>query len=252
MESNRKLEGKIALVTGGSSGLGLATAARFIAEGAYVFVTARERGPLEAAALGLGPHACPICADVTDSGALDDMAARIRRDKGRLDILFANAGLAEFAALGEISAAHFDRIFGTNVRGLLFSVQAVLPLMPDGASIVLNASMVSIKGNPAYSVYSASKAAVRALARSWILDLRKRRIRVNVVSAGTVPTPAYEHFGLSGEQMAAFISAQSESIPLGRVGTPQDIARAVLFLASEESSYINGVELFVDGGMAQI
>jgi NAD(P)-dependent dehydrogenase (short-subunit alcohol dehydrogenase family) len=248
----RRLEGKIALVTGGSSGLGLATAARFIAEGAQVFITGRDRESLEAATRELGAQATPICADVTDSDALDGMVSRIRQSQGRLDILFANAGLAEFAALGEISEAHFDRIFGTNVRGLLFCVQKVLPLMPDGASIILNASMVSIKGNAAYSVYSASKAAVRSLARSWILDLRARRIRVNVVSAGTVPTPAYDRFGLTREQMAGFLAAQGESIPLGRVGRPEEVARAVAFLASEESSYINGVELFVDGGMAQI
>ncbi len=252
MESGRKLEKKIALVTGGSSGLGLAAAARFVAEGASVFISGRQREPLIAAARALGPNACPIVADVTDPAQLDEMAARIRRETGRVDVLFANAGLAECAALEEITEAHFDRIFGTNVRGLLFSVQKVLPLMSEGGSIILNASMVSIKGNAAYSVYSASKAAVRALARCWILDLRKRRIRVNVVSAGTVPTPAYDRFGLSREQLAEFLGAQSQSIPLGRVGTPEEVARAVLFLACEDSSYINGIELFVDGGMAQV
>lgn len=252
MARDGRLAGKVALVTGGSSGIGLATAERFIAEGASVFITGRRPELLERAARRLGPQARPIVADVSDPAALDRMADHVRHDAARLDILFANAGVAEFAALGEVTTDHFDRIFGTNVRGLVFSVQALLPLMPDGASIVLNASMVSIKGNPAYAIYSASKAAVRALARSWILDLRARRIRVNVVSAGTVPTPAYERFGLSSEQMARFLSKQGESIPLGRVGTPAEVANAVLFLASEDSGYINGIELFVDGGMAQI
>jgi NAD(P)-dependent dehydrogenase (short-subunit alcohol dehydrogenase family) len=176
----------------------------------------------------------------------------IREQAGRLDVLFANAGGGSLAPLGDITEEHFDKIFDTNVRGLLFTVQKALPLMGKGGSIVLNASITSIKGNPAFSVYSASKAAVRSFARTWTLDLKDRGIRVNAVSPGVVPTPAYDLLGLNKEQVKAFIDVQAQGIPLGRVGTPDEIAKAVVFLASDDSSFVNGIELFVDGGSAQI
>ena len=169
-----------------------------------------------------------------------------------MDVLFANAGIGEFSPLGSITEAHFDRTFDVNVKGTLFTVQKALPLMPPGSSIILNASIASVKGLPAFSVYAATKAALRSFTRSWIVDLKERRIRVNAVSPGTIPTPGYDSLGLTKEQMTGFLDAQSAATPLGRVGMPEEIAKAVLFLASDESSYINGIELFVDGGLAQI
>lgn len=167
-------------------------------------------------------------------------------------MLFANAGGGEIAPLGAITEEHFDKTFNTNVKGLLFTVQKALPLLPEGASIILNASITSIKGTPAFSVYSATKAAVRSFARNWTLDLKERHIRVNAISPGVVPTPGYDHLGLNDEQLQEFIDGQAVTIPLGRVGTPDEIAKAVVFLASDDSSFVNGIELFVDGGMAQI
>ncbi|MES2465375.1 MAG: SDR family oxidoreductase, partial [Armatimonadota bacterium] len=178
--------------------------------------------------------------------------AQIKAEKGHLDILFANAGSGAFLPLGEITEEHYDSIFSTNVKGVLFTVQKALPLLSEGASIILNASIASIKGAPAFSVYSATKAALRSFARSWTLDLKGRGIRVNAVSPGVVPTPGYDHLGLTVEQIQGFIAAQVNAIPLGRVGTPDEIAKAVVFLASDDSSFVNGIELFVDGGMAQI
>lgn len=170
-----------------------------------------------------------------------------------MDVIFANAGGGELIPLGAISAEHFDKTFNTNVKGLLFTVQKALPLMPEGAAIILNASTTSIIGNPSFSVYSATKAAVRSFARNWILDLKDRQIRVNVVSPGVIPTPAYDLlWGLSEEQLKEFVACQANNIPLGRAGTPDEIAKAVVFLASDDSSFVNGIELFVDGGMAQI
>ncbi|MDH6593955.1 NAD(P)-dependent dehydrogenase (short-subunit alcohol dehydrogenase family) [Variovorax sp. TBS-050B] len=250
--SQPKLADKIALVTGGTSGIGLATAQRFVAEGAHVFVTGRRQAELDAAVNTIGRNVTGVLGDVSRPADLDRLYATIKEQKGRLDVLFANAGGGSLLPLGQITEEHFDRIFGTNVRGLLFTVQKALPLMPRGASIVLNASITSIKGTPAFSVYSASKAAVRSFARSWAVDLKDAGIRVNAVSPGVVPTPAYELLGLSPEQIAGFIEAQAQGIPLGRVGTPDEIAKAVLFLASDDSSFVNGTELFVDGGGAQI
>ncbi|RXH09357.1 SDR family oxidoreductase [Bradyrhizobium guangzhouense] len=249
--SNR-LAGKIALVTGGSSGIGLATAKLFVAEGAFVFITGRRQEELDVASAALGPNAMAIQGDIARIPDIDRTIEMIRSRKGRLDILFANAGIGEFAPIGSISESHFDKTFGVNVKGTLFTVQKSLTLMPDGSSIVLNASITGVKGLPAFSVYAASKAALRALARGWIVDLKKRRIRVNVVSPGTVPTPGYDGLGLTPQEMPNFIKAAADATPLGRVGTPEEIANAVLFLASSESSYVNGVELFVDGGFAQI
>jgi NAD(P)-dependent dehydrogenase (short-subunit alcohol dehydrogenase family) len=247
-----RLNGKVAVVTGGSSGIGLATAKLFAAEGAFVFITGRRQDELDSAAAEIGRSAIGIRGDIADLADLDRLFARIKTDMGRIDVLFANAGLGELLPLGAITEASFDKTFDVNVKGTLFTVQKALPLMPKGSSIVLNASMVSIKGMPAFSVYAASKAALRSFARSWIVDLKDRQIRVNVVSPGTVPTPGYDQLGLTKEQMAGFIASQTAVIPLGRVGVPDEIAKAVLFLASDESSFVNGIELFVDGGMAQI
>jgi len=250
---SHKLSGKIALITGGSSGLGFATAMRFIREGAYVFITGRRQTELDAAVEELGSNVTAIRSDISSLADLDRLFAIIKEQKGRLDILFANAGLGEFAPLGQITEAHFDKTFGVNVKGTLFTVQKALPLMPDGAAIVVNGSMVSIKGLPAFGVYAATKAALRSFARTWAVDLKDRKIRVNVVSPGTVVTPAYKsELGLSDQQIEEFTAQAAAVTPLGRAGTPDEIAKAVVFLASDDSSFITGIELFVDGGAAQI
>jgi NAD(P)-dependent dehydrogenase (short-subunit alcohol dehydrogenase family) len=250
--STNRLSGKIALVTGGSSGIGLATAKRFVSEGAYVFITGRRQPELDAAVKLIERDVTGICSDVSNLADLDRVYGAIKSEKGRLDILFANAGGGGLAPLGQITEEHFDKTFNTNVRGLLFTVQKALPLMPPGSSIILNASTTSIKGTPAFSVYSATKAAVRSFARNWTLDLKERKIRVNAVSPGVVPTPGYDLIGLTKEQVQGFVDFQVATIPLGRVGTPDEIAKVVVFLASDDSSFVNGIELFVDGGMAQI
>ncbi len=247
-----KLAGKVALITGGNSGIGLATAQRFVAEGAYVFITGRRQDSLDAAVETIGQNVTAVSGDVSNLADLARLYATIEREQGRLDVIFANAGSAELAPLGLIDEKHFDKMFNTNVKGLLFTVQKVLPLLPEGASIILNASITSIKGTEALSVYSATKAAVRSFARNWALDLKSRHIRVNAISPGVVPTPGYNLMGLSEEQLEKFVETQSGKIPLGRVGTPDEIAKAVVFLASDDSSFVNGIELFVDGGMAQI
>ncbi|CAN5611736.1 SDR family oxidoreductase [soil metagenome] len=248
-----KLAGKIALITGGSSGLGLATAKRFLSEGARVIVTGRRANELEAAVKELGSHAFGVSGDVSSLSDLDKLYDTIRKEHGRIDILFANAGGGAFVPLGEITEEHFDKYFGINVKGTLFTVQKALPLMTAGGSIVLNGSMVSVKGLPAFSVYAATKAALRSFARTWAVDLKGRNIRVNVVSPGTVVTPSYKsELGLTDEQIKEFIAQAAATTPLGRPGTPDEIAKAVLFLASDDSSYITGTELFVDGGAAQI
>ncbi|MBC7809235.1 MAG: SDR family oxidoreductase [Akkermansiaceae bacterium] len=247
-----RLDKKIALVTGGSSGIGLATAQRFVEEGAYVFITGRRQSALEAAVKTVGRNVTAVQADTSKSGDLDALYKTIEQEKGRLDILFANAGGGTLLPLGAITEEHFDSTFGVNVKGVLFTVQKALPLMSAGGSIILNASTTSVKGVPSFSVYSATKAALRSFARSWTLDLKGRGIRVNAVSPGVVPTPGYDLLGLTAEQVQGFVDAQVAGIPLGRVGTPDEIAKAVVFLASDDSSFVNGIELFVDGGMAQI
>ncbi|MEH2009181.1 SDR family oxidoreductase [Nostoc sp.] len=247
-----KLTGKIALVTGGNSGIGLATAQRFVEEGAYVFITGRRQSELDAAVKKIGENVTAVQGDVSNLADIDRLFATIEQQQGHLDILFANAGSGELAPLGSITEEHFDKTFNTNVKGLLFTVQKALPLLPEGASIILNASITSIKGTPAFSVYSATKAAVRSFARNWILDLKERKIRVNAISPGVVPTPGYNLIGLSEEQVQGFVVSQVDTIPLGRVGTTDEIAKAVVFLASDDSSFVNGIELFVDGGMAQV
>ncbi len=248
-----KLDGKIALITGGTSGIGLATAQRFIEEGAYVFITGRRQAELDAAVQQLGENSRGVRGDVAVAADLDNLFETIQREKGRLDVVFANAGTAAFAPLGQIDEGHFDRILGTNVKGLLFTVQKALPLLLDGSSIVLNASITSIKASPAFSVYSATKAAVRSFARSWSVDLKERKIRVNAISPGTIITPGYSsELGMSDAQIDQVAAQAASTTPLGRTGTPDEIAKAVVFLASDDSSFVTGIELFVDGGIAQI
>jgi NAD(P)-dependent dehydrogenase (short-subunit alcohol dehydrogenase family) len=250
---SQKLSGKIALITGGSSGLGLATARRFIAEGAYVFITGRRQPELEAAAKELGSNVTAIRSDSSNLADIDHLFAAIKAQKGRLDVLFANAGLGEFVPLGQITEAHFDKTFGVNVKGTLFTVQKALPLMSAGAVIIINGSMVSTKGMPAFSVYAATKAALRSFARSWASDLKERQIRVNVVAPGTIITPGYKNeLGLSDEQIEGMKTQVAATTPSGRTGSPDEIAKVVVFLASDDSSYVNGIELYVDGGAAQI
>ncbi len=250
---SNKLAGKIALITGGNSGIGLATAKRFVAEGAYVFITGRRRANLDAAIQEIGgSNVMAVQADSSRLADLDRLYAVIQEQKGRLDVVFANAGGGSLAPLGQISEEQFDTTFSTNVKGVVFTVQKALPLMSGGGTIILNASTTSIKGTPAFSIYSATKAAVRNLARSWALDLKGSGIRINVISPGVVPTPGYDGLGLSKEQVQGFVEAQAATIPLGRVGTTDEIARAVVFLASEDSAFVNAVELFVDGGMTQV
>ena len=247
-----KLDGKIAIVTGGTSGIGLATAKQFVNEGAYVFITGRRKAELEAAVKEIARDATGVQGDVSNLGDLDRLFAQIRQEKGKLDIVFANSGVARYAHFGEITEELYDSIFDINVKGLLFTVQKALPLLPDGASIILNASIVGGKGLPSNSVYSATKAAIRSFARTWTTDLKHRRIRVNAVSPGLIDTPGLSDLLASsetGEQRKKMISSAT---PLGRLGTPAEIAKAVLFLASNDSSYVTGPELFVDGGFAQV
>jgi len=247
-----KLEGKIALITGGNSGIGLATAKQFVNEGAYVFITGRRDAELAAAAKEIGRNVSAVRGDVSSLGDLDHLFAQIRREKGKLDIVFANAGVAKYAPLGKISEEFYDSIFDINVKGLLFTVQKALALMPDGGSIILNASIVASKGFSANSVYSATKAAVRSFARTWTTDLKDRRIRVNAVSPGSIDTPGLNDLLASSETGQQRLKMISNSVPLGRLGKPDEIAKAVVFLASDDSSYIAGTELFVDGGFAQV
>jgi len=242
-----RLEGKVALITGGNSGIGLATAKQFVNEGAYVYISGRRDTELAAAVKEIGKNVTGIQGDVSNLGDLDRLFAQIKREKGKLDIVFANAGVATYAAFGKITEEHFDSIFGINAKGLLFTVQKALPLLPDGASIMLNASIVASKGLPANSVYSATKAAIRSFARTWTTDLKDRRIRVNAVSPGPIDTPGLNNLVAStgaGEQR---LKAISSNVPLGRLGTPDEIAKAVVFLASDDSSYITGT-----GGFAQV
>jgi NAD(P)-dependent dehydrogenase (short-subunit alcohol dehydrogenase family) len=243
----KKLDGKIAVITGGSEGIGLATAKRFVAEGAYVFITGRRQTELDAAVTEIGFKVTGVQGDVANLADLERLYETIRVEKGRIDILFANAGAYEAGTLGEISEAHFDKLFNINVRGLLFSVQKALPLIPDGGSIILNGSVGGSKGFASLSVYDATKAAVRSFARNWILDLKPRKIRINVVSPGVIGTPGLDVF--MDEEIKKRIVG---SIPMGRIGEADEIGKTLVFLASDDSSFITGIELFVDGGAAQI
>ena len=247
-----KLEGKIALITGGNSGIGLATAKRFVNEGAYVFITGRREPELAAAVDNIGRNVTGIQGDVSNLADLDRLFAQIKQEKGRLDIVFANAGIAKYGRFGTVTEELYDSIFDVNVKGLLFTVQKALPLLPDGASIILNASIVGSKGLSSNSVYSATKAAVRSFARTWTTDLKDRRIRVNAVSPGSTDTPGLDQLLGSSEVGKERLKMISSIVPLGRLGTPDETAKAVVFLASDDSSYITGTELFVDGGFAQV
>ncbi|MEA2541718.1 MAG: hypothetical protein QOH35_3084 [Acidobacteriaceae bacterium] len=247
-----KLEGKIALITGGNSGIGLATAKQFVNEGAHVFITGRRDPELAAAVNEIGRNVTAVQGDVSNFGDLDRLFAQIKREQGKLDIVFANAGMAKYAALGKITEELYDLTFDINVKGLLFTVQKALPLLPDGASIILNASIVASKGLSSNSVYSATKAAVRSFARTWTTDLKARRIRVNAVSPGSTDTPGLSHLLASGEAGQERLKMISNTVPLGRLGRPDEIAKVVVFIASDDSSYITGTELFVDGGFAQV
>ncbi|WP_349844562.1 SDR family oxidoreductase (plasmid) [Pantoea dispersa] len=248
---NLILQDKIALVTGGTSGIGLATAQELAAQGARVFITGRRQAELDAAVASIGAAATGIRADAAQLSDLDAVYAQIARQAGRLDILFANAGGGDMLPLGAITEEHFDRIFSTNVRGVLFTVQKALPLLSDKASVIVTGSTAAIQGTPGFSVYSASKAAVRNFARSWALDVKDRGIRINVVSPGPVQTP-----GLGGlvpeDQRQGLFDALAAQVPLGRLGEPGEIGKVVAFLASDAASFINAAELFVDGGMAQV
>jgi NAD(P)-dependent dehydrogenase (short-subunit alcohol dehydrogenase family) len=249
---SKKLEGKIALVTGGSTGIGLATAQQFVAEGAYVYITGRRQPELDAAVKTIGSNVTAIQADSSNLADLDKVYAQIKKEKGHLNILFANAGGGEFAPLGSITEEHFDNTFNTNVKGLVFTVQKALPLIPAGGSIILNASIVSIKGMAAFSVYSATKAAVRSFARSWTVDLKGRDIRINVISPGPIETPGVSGLAKTEEERKGLYANLAAMVPLGRVGQPSEIAKTAVFLASDDASFIAGIELFVDGGAAQI
>src|SRR2546422_2536589 len=245
-----KLDGKVAVVTGGSTGIGFAAAKRLVADGAYVFITGRRKSELEAAAGEIGRNVTAVQGDVSKLSDLERLFATVKESKGRIDILFANAGIAEAAPLGDITEELFDRTFGTNVKGALFTVQKALPLLRDGASIILTSSVVGSKGFPNVSVYSATKAALRSFARTWTTDLQSRKIRVNVVSPGAIDTEGLR--GLTHTDADGLLRLFGDRIPLGRLGRPEEIAAAVSFLASDESSYVTGTELFVDGGLAQV
>jgi NAD(P)-dependent dehydrogenase (short-subunit alcohol dehydrogenase family) len=247
-----KLEGKVAVITGGNSGIGLATAQQFVSDGAYVFITGRRQSELDSAATQIGKNNVTVVqGDVSNLSDLDRLYAKVKEQKGQINILFANAGIIEAAPLGEISEEHFDKMFGVNVKGLLFTVQKALPLFQDGGSIILNASVAASKGFEATSIYSATKAAIRSFARTWTADLKQRKIRVNTISPGRIDTPIFNGV-LSEEQIKQFNATVVANVPLGRMGNPDEVAKAASFLASDDSSYISGTELFVDGGMAQI
>jgi NAD(P)-dependent dehydrogenase (short-subunit alcohol dehydrogenase family) len=241
-----RLKGKIAVITGGNSGIGLATAKRFVAEGAEVVITGRRKAELDAAVADIGSNVSAVQGDVANLADLDRLYAQVRSTHGHIDIVFANAGMGEFLSLAEVTPAHFDKTFNVNVRGTLFTVQKALPLLREGASIILTGSIASVKGIPAFGVYSATKAALRSFARTWTLELKDRRIRTNVISPGTIDTP------IIAPLPKAAIAQIVSGVPMGRMGEAREIADAAVFLGSDESSFVTGIELFVDGGTAQI
>ena len=249
---SKRFDGKVVVVTGGTSGIGLATARAFAGEGASVFITGRRQDALDAAVKAIGGRVTGVRADMANLADIDRLYDAVQQAHQQIDVVFANAGGGEFAPLGAITEAHFDATFATNVKGVVFTVQKALPLLRDGGAVVLTGSTTGTKGTPAFSIYSATKAAVRNLARTWSLDLKERRIRVNVVSPGVTETAGLNELFGGGEQAEGVKASLLASIPAGRVGQPEEIARAVMFLASDEASFVNGIELFVDGGMAQI
>ncbi|MFL6489196.1 MAG: SDR family NAD(P)-dependent oxidoreductase [Nitrososphaera sp.] len=242
-----------AVITGGNGGIGLATAQRFILEGAYVFITGRRQSELDVAVKQIGKNnVTGVQGDVSNIADLDRLYDRVKQQKGRIDVLFANAGIIELAPLGSITESHFDKIFNINVKGLLFTVQKALPLFQDGGSIILTGSIGGSKGYEGSNVYSATKAAIRSFARSWTVDMKQRKIRVNVISPGVIDTPMTSSMVQSEELGEQLKTNLVSAVPLGRMGNPNEVAKAVSFLASDDSSYVTGIELFVDGGMAQI
>jgi NAD(P)-dependent dehydrogenase (short-subunit alcohol dehydrogenase family) len=247
-----KLEGKIALVTGGSTGIGLGTALRFVKEWAFVYITGRRQAELDKAVKTIGKQVTAVRADSSNLADLDRLFAQIKSEKGRLDVIFANAGGASFTPLGTITEEQYNQIFDSNVKGVLFTVQKALTLISDGGSIILNASIASIKGFPASSLYSATKAAVRSFARSWTTDLKDRTIRVNVISPGPIDTPIFDGLGKTEEERTAVKAQFASGVPLGRLGQADEIGKAAVFLASDDASFVAGVELFVDGGAAAV
>ncbi len=241
-----KLQGKVAVITGGTTGIGFAAAKLFVEEGAYVFITGRRQKELDAAVKAIGGNVTGVQGDVSKLVDLDRLYETVEAKGRRIDVVFANAGFGEFAALGGITEEHFDRIFDVNVKGVLFTVQKALPLLNDGGSIVLTGSVGSVKGTPGFWVYGATKAAIRNFVRAWTVELKDRRIRSNVLSPGPTETPLVAH--QPPEAVASIVS----TIPMGRIGTTEEIAKAALFLASDDSSFVTGIELFVDGGRGQI
>ena len=241
-----KLQGKVAVIAGGTEGIGLATAQLFVKEGAYVFITGRRQKELDEAVNAIGSNVTGVRGDVAKLGDLDRLYETVGKVKGRIDIIFANAGVGEFVPFGKVSEEHFDKLFNINVRGTLFTVQKALPLLNDGSSIILNGSVASVKGTAGFGVYGASKAAIRSFVRTWTTDLKERRIRSNVVSPGPINTP------LLNRQSPKMIARIASTIPMGRLGEPEEVAKVALFLASDDSSFVTGIELFVDGGRAQV
>lgn len=242
----KKLEGKVAVITGGSTGIGLATAKRFVEEGAYVFITGRRQKELDAAVKEIGSNVAAIQGDVSKLADLDRLFETVKKAKGHIDVLFANAGWGEFQSIQNLTEEHFDKIFSTNVKGLAFTVNKALPVLKDGGSILLTGSVAGVKGFADFSVYNASKAAVRSFARTWTSDLKSRKIRVNVISPGPIDTPLLREVPDEGRAYFA------QLVPLARIGESDEIAKAAVFLASDDSSYVTGVDLFVDGGLAQV
>ena len=250
----KKLTGKIALITGGSDGIGLATAQRFIMEGVeHVFITGRRQQALDEALKKISSNnVTAVQGDISNMDDLDKLFNIIQKEKGRLDIIFANAGTCAFASFGTVTEKHFDDTFNVNVKGVFFTVQKALPLLVDGGSVILNGSNSSVKGDPALSVYCATKAAIRSFARCWSVDLKEHKIRVNTLSPGAIDTPLLRSMGATEEENKACMAEWQAAIPMNRIGTPDEIAKAVVFLASDDSSYVTGIELFVDGGLSQI
>ena len=247
-----KLEGKIAVITGGNSGIGLATAEAFVVEGAHVYVTGRRLAELDAAVAHIGSNVTAVQGDVSKPEDLDRLYSQVKREKGKIDVLFANAGIGPRARLGEITDKHMDDLLSINIKGVIHPVQKALPLLAPGASVILNASIVASKGYAEWSVYSATKAAVRSFARTWSADLKGKDIRVNAVSPGVIDTPGYRLVGLDETQLAGFFAQTASTAPIGRNGVSSDVAKVVSFLASDDSRFITGSEIFVDGGIAQI